>query len=262
MRERWPLEQREISVAALTVAACAIMAWAGGIIAPASTYVNHTSEPSDTEHEEGVATEDSSEQSGSTVDLVGMVMQDDRAKSGFVLITSYGAAFALEFNDDVSSTYDPVSSLEWHVVGEVNGETDVDTELPVVAASTLRPFNAVVYERVEVPVIVEVEREPQIVAGQPEPVHSTAQETPATTVAGTIDPYVMAIGGETTGTGIRTAANELVEVDLSAVLDTYRSTNNRDFVNWIATGVLEEREYPTRGVVPTLRVLQLKAGGN
>lgn len=265
MAEKWPWQESEVGTVALTVALCAIFAWAGGGFSSSEQSSMRVPVIVDTpleQTQEQVQSEDtdsSNAQPPAPVDLVGMIVHDKRAANGFALITTYNASFSLDLGDD-NDTFDPTDSYEWHVVGQSDGTIDEGTGYEHVISTRVRPFNEVVYERVEVPV-QNTENAQQQTPVEPDPAPEQT-DIRTVTVAGTIDPYIMAIGGDTTGIGIRTAANEVIELDLSAVLDIYRSTDNREFINWIVTGELEERAYPTRGIVPTLRVLELKAGGN
>ena len=194
------------------------------------------------------------------IDLVGMVSRDDQASGGLRLITTHGAEYALDVSQgEIEGGRDPEAAPEWHAGGRVSGE-DEGSGLAIVVAESIRPFNQVV-ERV-----VEVIRDAPTPAPVTEPAEQPA-ETPAAvaapevTMSGTIVDDWVAVGGETTGVAIRKADNEVIELDLGEARAVFESVSNNGWVNWIVTGVLEEREYPTRGVVPTIRVTDLRLAG-
>ncbi len=92
---------------------------------------------------------------------------------------------------------------------------------------------------------------------------SAANPTPtaqpaSTTLTGVLINDIAAIGGETTGWGVRDAANSITEVDVSAVLADARANAGKPVV---VAGTMTTKSYVTRGEVRTLLAQSILAPG-
>lgn len=87
---------------------------------------------------------------------------------------------------------------------------------------------------------------------------SAPSDPSATTLSGVLINDISAIGGETTGWGVRDSANSITEVDVSGVLADAQANVGKPVS---VTGVMTTKAYVTRGEVRTLLVKEILAPG-